>query len=105
MRILVLGGTSFVGRSVVTAAVDRGWSVTTFNRGLGSWAHPQAERITGDRLRPADLAPLGSGRWDAVVDTWSGAPRAVRDSAGLLAARRSEEHTSELQSRRDLVCR
>ena len=87
MRILVLGGTSFVGRSVVTAAVDRGWSVTTFNRGLGSWAHPQAERVTGDRLRPSDLAPLSSGRWDAVVDTWSGAPRAVRDSAGLLAGR------------------
>lgn len=87
MQLLVLGGTSFVGRSVVTAAVDRGWSVTTFNRGLGTWAHPQAERITGDRLRPADLAPLNSGRWDAVVDTWSGAPCAVRDSAGLLAGR------------------
>jgi nucleoside-diphosphate-sugar epimerase len=87
VRLLVLGGTSFVGRSVVTAAVDRGWSVTTFNRGLGSWAHPQAERVTGDRLRPDDLAPLNSGRWDAVVDTWSGAPHAVRDSAGLLARR------------------
>jgi nucleoside-diphosphate-sugar epimerase len=71
---------------VVTAAVDRGWSVTTFNRGLGSWAHTQAERVIGDRLR-ADLASLGTGRWDAVVDTWSGAPRAVRASAALLAGK------------------
>lgn len=86
MRLLVLGGTSFVGRAVVTAAVDRGWSVTTFNRGLGSWAHLAVERLTGDRLRPADLAPLSAGRWDAVVDTWSGVPSAVRDSAAQLAA-------------------
>jgi 2'-hydroxyisoflavone reductase len=86
VRLLVLGGTSFVGRTVVTAAVDRGWSVATFNRGFSGWVHPQAERLTGDRLRPADLAPLADGRWDAVVDTWSGAPRAVRDSAARLAA-------------------
>src|SRR5262249_41576661 len=87
MRMLVLGGASFVGRALVAAAGGRGGWGSTFNRGLGSWAHPQAEQVTGDRLRPADLAPLGSGRWDAVVDTWSGAPRAVRDSAGLLAGR------------------
>jgi nucleoside-diphosphate-sugar epimerase len=87
MRLLVLGGTSFVGRWVVTAAVTRGWSVTTFNRGLGDWAHPRVGRVIGDRLRPADLATLSEGEWEAVVDTWSGAPRAVRDSAAMLAAR------------------
>jgi nucleoside-diphosphate-sugar epimerase len=85
MRLLVLGGTSFVGRAVVTAAVDRGWSVTTFNRGLGAWAHPAAERVTGDRLRRVDLERLRFGRWDVVVDTWAGAPRIVRDSAQLLS--------------------
>jgi 2'-hydroxyisoflavone reductase len=85
VRLLVLGGTSFVGRAVVTAAVDRGWQVTTFNRGLAPWAHPQAEQLIGDRLRPADLAVLSGGHWDAVVDTWAGAPRAVRDSARVLA--------------------
>lgn len=83
----MLGGTSFVGRWVVTTAVARGWSVTTFNRGLAGWAHPRAERVIGDRLRAADLAQLRSGRWDAVVDTWWGAPRVVRDSAHLLAGR------------------
>ncbi|MEN3540752.1 NAD-dependent epimerase/dehydratase family protein [Microbispora sp. ZYX-F-249] len=87
MRLLVLGGTTFVGRWVVTAAVERGWRVTTFTRGLAGWAHPAAEAVTGDRLRPAGLAPLAGGRWDAVVDTWAGAPRAVRDSARALAGR------------------
>lgn len=86
MRLLVLGGTGFVGRAVVGAALDRGWSVTTFNRGLRSGADARAEHLTGDRLRPADLAPVRDRRWDAVVDTWSGAPRAVRDSAAALSA-------------------
>jgi nucleoside-diphosphate-sugar epimerase len=85
MRLLVLGGTAFVGRAVVTEAVDRGWSVTTFNRGRGDWAHPDVERIVGDRIVPADVRRLRSGDWDAVVDTWAGAPRVVRDSAAVLA--------------------
>ncbi|MBD3146340.1 NAD-dependent epimerase/dehydratase family protein [Microbispora bryophytorum] len=85
MRLLVLGGTTFVGRWVVTAAVERGWHVTTFTRGLAGWAHPGAEAVIGDRLRPAGLAPLAETRWDAVVDTWAGAPRVVRDSARALA--------------------
>jgi hypothetical protein len=58
MRLLVLGGTSFVGKCMVTGAVAQGWSVTTFNRGLGRWAHPLADRITGDRLSLADLGQL-----------------------------------------------
>ncbi|HVV12727.1 NAD-dependent epimerase/dehydratase family protein [Amycolatopsis sp.] len=84
MRLLVLGGTSFVGRAIVSEAAARGWSVTTFNRGRGAWSHPAASTLTGDRLRAADLAPLAQP-WDAVVDTWSGAPSAVRDSARLLS--------------------
>lgn len=85
MRLLVLGGTAFVGRAVVTEALDRGWSVTTFNRGRAAWTHPGCERIIGDRCRPGDLEALRRGRWDAVVDTWSAAPRVVRDSANVLA--------------------
>ena len=83
----MLGGSVFVGRAVVTVAIDRGWSVTTFNRGRTPWTHPQTRQLVGDRLRPADLEQLHRGRWDAVVDTWAGAPRAVRDSAELLADR------------------
>jgi nucleoside-diphosphate-sugar epimerase len=87
MRLLVLGGSSFVGRAVVEEGVARGWAVTTVNRGRGAWSHPAARRILGDRDDPTTLAPLGAEDWDVVVDTWSGAPRAVRDSAAVLASR------------------
>jgi nucleoside-diphosphate-sugar epimerase len=88
MRLLMLGGTAFVGRAVVEDAVARGWEVATFNRGRGAWAHPDAERLTGDRLDPASYAPLLAQRdWDVVVDTWSGAPEATRAIAALLAPR------------------
>jgi nucleoside-diphosphate-sugar epimerase len=86
-RLLVLGGSSFVGRALVEDGVRRGWDVTTFNRGLRGWAHPDAEHLHGDRLRPDDLAPLAARDWDVVADTWSGAPRAARDSATALAPR------------------
>jgi nucleoside-diphosphate-sugar epimerase len=87
MRLLVLGGTSFVGRALVEEGLARGWAVTTFNRGRGAWSHPAARRVLGDRDDLATLAPLGAGAWDVVVDTWSGVPRAVRDSAAVLEPR------------------
>ncbi|HMJ32803.1 MAG TPA: NAD-dependent epimerase/dehydratase family protein [Baekduia sp.] len=86
-RLLVLGGTSFVGRALVEDGVRRGWDVTTFNRGRHAWAHPSAEHLHGDRLEVADLAPLAAREWDVVADTWAGAPRAARDSANALADR------------------
>jgi 2'-hydroxyisoflavone reductase len=86
MRLLVLGGSGFVGRTVVTVAVDRGWSVTTFNRGRSVWSHPDAHRIVGDRTSLEDLTRL-EGRWDSAVDTWAGAPSVVRDSARFLTDR------------------
>lgn len=84
MRLLVLGGTTFAGRAVVEEAVARGWSVTTFNRGRGAWAHPAAERVLGDRLDPSTFAPLRRGTWDAVLDTWQGAPSATAAIAAVL---------------------
>ncbi|MGW3013876.1 NAD-dependent epimerase/dehydratase family protein [Streptomyces sp. NPDC001219] len=86
MRLLMLGGTEFVGRAVVEAALARGWQVTVFHRGK----HAPPEGVTalhGDRGDAAGLAALEQGEWDAVVDTWSGAPSAVRDTARLLAPR------------------
>jgi 2'-hydroxyisoflavone reductase len=86
MRLLVLGGSGFVGRWAVTAAVKRGWTVTTLNRGQRPWAHPAAEQLLADRLRPRELAEaVGDRTWDVVVDTWAGAPRVVRESAAALA--------------------
>ncbi|MEW2508568.1 NAD-dependent epimerase/dehydratase family protein [Streptomyces sp. NPDC046870] len=89
MRLLVLGGTEFVGRAVVEAALLRGWEVTVFHR--GRHLPPAGVRsLHGDRTAPDGLAALaadGGGGWDAVVDTWSAAPRAVHEAARLLRGR------------------
>lgn len=84
MDLLVLGGTEFVGRAVVDEALSRGWRVTVFHRGR----HPAPAGVevrTGDR--EGDLAALRTGRWDAVVDTWSAAPAAVAAAARALGDR------------------
>ncbi|KUH36186.1 MULTISPECIES: NAD-dependent epimerase/dehydratase family protein [Streptomyces] len=88
MRLLILGGTEFVGRAVAEEAVARDWDVTVFHRGRHA-PPPGTAVLHGDRAAPdgAGLAALREGTWDAVVDTWSGAPRAVRDAARLLADR------------------
>src|SRR5512147_908266 len=88
MRLLVLGGTEFVGRAVVEAAAGRGWDVTVLNRGRTD-PPPGVRALRGDRTAPGGLAALAAhdGEWDAVVDTWSAAPRAVREAARLLADR------------------
>lgn len=86
MRLLVLGGTEFAGRAVVEAALGRGWEVTALNRGRRRL--PDGVRaLRGDRTAPDGLAALAEGEWDAVVDTWSAAPRAVRSAARLLRGR------------------
>ncbi|MEV5157930.1 NAD-dependent epimerase/dehydratase family protein [Streptomyces sp. NPDC053728] len=97
MRLLILGGTEFVGRAVTDAALGRGWEVTVLHRGRHA-APPGVRTLTGDRTAgEAGLAELAGGTWDLVVDTWSGAPSAVRDAAGLLARRAG--HFSYVSSR------
>ncbi|QPP11126.1 NAD-dependent epimerase/dehydratase family protein [Streptomyces bathyalis] len=82
----MLGGTEFVGRAIAEAAAAHGWEVTVFHR--GRHAPPPGVRVLlGDRSSEDGLAALAQGEWDAVVDTWSGAPRAVRDTARLLSGR------------------
>jgi 2'-hydroxyisoflavone reductase len=83
--LLVLGGSGFVGPAVVREGLARGLEVTTFHRGTGGWTHPDVHMIRGDRLDATSLVPLIQRNWDLVVDTWSGAPRAVRDSAQALS--------------------
>jgi 2'-hydroxyisoflavone reductase len=84
MNLLILGGTIFLGRYLVEAALARGHTVTLFNRGQHNPdLFREVEKLRGDRA--ADLSPLRGRRWDAVIDTCGYVPRVVRASAELLA--------------------
>jgi 2'-hydroxyisoflavone reductase len=86
MRLLVLGGTVFLGRHVVGLALARGHDVTLFHRGRSNpGVFPEAEHVLGDR--DGGLAALDGREWDAVVDTCGYVPRIVTASASALAGR------------------
>ena len=84
MRLLVLGGTSFVGRHLVLAARAAGLDVTLYNRGqTNPGLFSDVEHITGDRT--GDLSALGGRRWDAVLDVNGYLPRVVGATLEVLA--------------------
>ncbi|MFE2179326.1 NAD-dependent epimerase/dehydratase family protein [Streptomyces sp. NPDC059455] len=88
MRILVIGGTWFLGKAIVQSALSQGYEVTTFNRGRSGADVPGVEAVHGDRTVPEDLLKLAQrGPWDAVIDTSSSElpPRDVLLSATSLA--------------------
>lgn len=86
MRVLIIGGSVFLGRAFVTQALRRGDEVTTFNRGQSGADLPGIEAIRGDREVTGDLQRLIAGRdWDAVIDTCGFTPRVVGQSARLLS--------------------
>lgn len=86
LRILVLGGTAFLGPAVVDCALARGHTVTLFNRGrTNPGLYPDLEKLTGDR--DGDLKALEGREWDVVLDTSAYYPKVVDDSAGLLKDR------------------
>jgi 2'-hydroxyisoflavone reductase len=88
MRLLVLGGTHHVGRAVAETALARGDDVTTLTRGVSGPSASGALALHADRTDPDMFrAALGGASWDAVIDTWSGAPAVVRDAATLLKDR------------------
>jgi 2'-hydroxyisoflavone reductase len=83
VRLLVLGGTKFLGRATVEAALERGHEVTLFNRGeTNPELFPEAEKLRGDR--DGDLSALKSREWDAAIDPSGFVPRVVRASAEAL---------------------
>lgn len=87
MRVLVLGGTVFLGRHLVETLLARGADVTLFHRGKhGVELFPGVRRILGDRERDLDALPRGE-RWDAVVDTCGYLSRHVAASAAALRER------------------
>ncbi|HUT49450.1 MAG TPA: epimerase [Alphaproteobacteria bacterium] len=88
LRVLILGGTSFIGPHMVDAALARGHAVTLFNRGRTN-AHlfprarfPKVEKLRGDR--DGKLDSLRNRKWDVVIDNSGYLPRLVRDTAMLL---------------------
>jgi 2'-hydroxyisoflavone reductase len=83
MRILIIGGTRFLGRHLVEAALARSHEVTLFNRGKSNPdLFPQLETILGDREK--DVEKLKGRIWDAVIDVAGYFPRIVRLSAEIL---------------------
>ena len=83
MRILVLGGTGFIGPHMVRYARKRGHTLTLFNRGkTNPELFPNVETLIGDRDN--DLESLKGHNWDVVIDNSASLPRWVRQSAGLL---------------------
>jgi nucleoside-diphosphate-sugar epimerase len=85
VKLLVLGGTRFVGRAVVAAALDRDIDVTVVSRGESGEPQRGVTWLQLDRRDREAVNSLGSTEWDAVVDTWSDDPEAVEIAAAALA--------------------
>jgi 2'-hydroxyisoflavone reductase len=84
MKLLILGGTRFVGRHLVAAGLSRGHEITLFNRGHYQAVWPTGvENIVGDRK--TDLAKLAGRSWNAVIDTCGYLPRDVKAAAEFLS--------------------
>ena len=89
MKLLILGGTVFLARHIVEAALAAGHEVTLFNRGeTNPDLFPELEALKGER--PDNLKTLEGQKWDAVIDTSGYTPEAVRATARLLSG--SVEH-------------
>lgn len=85
MKILIIGGTRFLGRHLVTSARARGHEITLFNRGkTNPDLFSRVKSIRGDREKDLDQI---SGQWDAVIDTCGYVPRVVKVSAEALKER------------------
>ncbi len=83
MKILMIGGTRFVGRHIADKALANGHTVTLFTRGeTNPDVFPEAEKLTGDR--DGKLDALKGRSWDCVIDTCGYFPRVVKQSAELL---------------------
>ncbi len=84
MKLLIIGGTRFLGRHLVESALARGHELTLFNRGRNNPdLFPDVEKLRGDR--GGDLSALQGRNWDTVIDTCGYVPRIVRASAQMLS--------------------
>ncbi len=86
-RILILGGTGFIGPHQVQYALDRGHTVTLFNRGrTNPGLFPKVEKLQGDRAA-GDYKALAGREWDVVIDNPTTLPRWVREAGAALQGR------------------
>lgn len=85
MNLLIIGGTSFVGRAIVADALDRGHRVTTFNRGLTGKDVDGVQAVRGDRSTDEGVGPLAGRAFDAVVDPGGLVPAHVLRTAQAVA--------------------
>ncbi|MGD6805004.1 NAD-dependent epimerase/dehydratase family protein [Rossellomorea aquimaris] len=87
MKILLLGGTSFLGKHIAQSALSKGHELTLFNRGkTNPHLFPEAEKLIGDR-ESGDLRALEKSEWDVVIDTSGYTPGKVEKTASLLKER------------------
>lgn len=85
-KLLVIGGTAFVGRAIIEEALERGFEVTMFNRGqTNPDLFPQVDKRLGDR--DGGLDALGNDKWDLVIDSCGYTPNVVHQSVSLLENR------------------
>lgn len=82
MKVLILGGTRFLGRALVEEALKRGHEVTLFNRGSSSNVFPGVEQLIGDRN--GDVSQLENRTWDVVMDTCGMSPHQIEKIAEVL---------------------
>lgn len=82
MKVLILGGTRFLGRSLVEEALKRGHEVTLFNRGTNKEIFPEVEQLIGNR--DSDVSLLKNRKWDVVMDTCGFAPHQMKKIAAVL---------------------
>jgi 2'-hydroxyisoflavone reductase len=100
LRLLVFGGTGFLGRHVVEAALAAGHEPTLFNRGRTSpELFPDVEKLVGDRY--GDLAPLRGRAWDAAIDVPARSPRQVRSAVEALSGIEHYTFVSSISVYRD----
>ena len=84
LKILILGGTRFIGLHMTAVAKQRGHTLTFFNRGKTKTDRfPEVERIKGDRN--GEIDGLKGRQWDVVIDDSGYVPRHARLTAELLA--------------------
>jgi 2'-hydroxyisoflavone reductase len=82
MKVLILGGTRFLGRALVEEALNRGHEITLFNRGTNIETFPDVEQLTGNRDN--DVSQLENRKWDVVMDTCGFAPHQIKKIAAVL---------------------